>query len=231
MPPKSKFRKRKSSGLAKRVRILETKQAADDKNTEYKVSYYTAQRVMDNSWSSDYTMAPRTAQGTGAETTMGGVGGNRIGNEINLRHWNLEGYIALPKSTDGTPTFPLSQVPCRIIIADNLTDDTNLGAADVLQNPLSSAQSLISPYKNSVAGGKRYRILADYKFTLTAEKDKRVKFRLKLPKSGRVLHYANATDIHPSDFNVSVMTFANVSVAGSNHPTFDFSIKSRFTDA
>jgi len=231
MPPKSKFRNRKSSGLAKRVRILEHKQAADDKNTEYKVSYYTTQLTMDDSWSVQSQMAPRTAQGTEAQTSMSGIGTNRVGNEINLRHWTLEGYVSLPKSTDGTPTFPLSQVPCRIIIADNLTDDTELGAADVLQNPLSSVQSLISPYKNKVTGGKRYRILGDYKFTLTAEKDKRIKFRLKLPKSGRVLHYDADVTIHPSDFNISVLTFANVSVSGSNHPKFDFSIKSRFTDA
>lgn len=231
MPAKSKFRKRKSSGLARRVKILEHKQAADDKNTEYKVSYYSAQRVMDDSWSSDYLMAPRTAQGTEAETDMGGIGANRVGNEINLRHWNLEGYVELPKSTDGTPNFPLSQVPCRIMIVDNLTDNTALGAADVLQNPLSGAQSLISPYKNKITGGKRYRVLGDYKFTLTAEKDKRLKFRMKLPKSGRVLHYDADTSIQPSDFNISVLTFANVSAAGSNHPKFNFVIKSRFTDA
>ena len=96
---------------------------------------------------------------------------------------------------------------------------------------MSGPQSLISPYKNSVAGGKRYRIHADYKFTLTAEKDKRIRFKLKLPKSGRVIHYANATDVHPSDFNISMMFFANVSVAGSNHPKFNYVIKSRFTDA
>lgn len=226
-----KFRKRKSSGLAKRVRILETKQKADDKNTEYKVSYFTDSKTLDDSWNQKFSMGPRTTQGVEAETDMIGSGAVRIGNEINLRHWSLEGYVELPKSTDGTPTFPLSQVPCRIILADNLTDDTGLTAADVLQNPLSTAQSLISPYKNSVAGGKRYRIHADYKFTLTAEKDKRIKFKLKLPKSGRVIHYAGALDTHPSDFNLSLMFFANVSVSGSNHPKLTYVVKSRFTDA
>jgi hypothetical protein len=229
MAPKRKFRK--TSNLAKRVKVLEHKQKADDKNTEYKVAYYADSRPLDDSWASDYLMAPRTSQGVEGESSMTGVGNTRIGNDINLRHWSLEAYIALPKSTDGTPTFPLSQVPCRIIIADNLTDDSQLGAADVLQNPLSGSQSLISPYKNAVAGGKRYRILGDYKFSLTAEKDKRIKFRMKLPKSGRVLHFPSNTSVHPSDFNISVMSFANVSTTGSNHPLFTYTIKSRFTDA
>lgn len=226
-----KYKKRKSSGLAKRVRILETKQAADDKNTEYKVSYFAESRTLDDSWDKRSSLGPIADAGTEAETNMLGVGNVRIGNEINLRHWSLEGYVELPKSTDGTPTFPLSQVPCRIIIADNLTDNTGLTAADVLQNPLSGAQSLISPYKNSVAGGKRYKIHADYKFTLTAEKDKRIRFRMKIPKSGRVIHYAGPTDEYPSDFNLSLMFFANVSVTGSNHPKFHYTCKSRFTDA
>lgn len=230
MAPKRKFR-RKSSGLAKRVSILETKQAADDKTTEYKVSYLTGFKTLDNSWDQRGNIGPRTQQGVEAETNMTGSGLVRIGNEINLRHWSIEGYVSLPKSTDGTPTFPLSQVPCRIIIADNLTDNTDLNASDVLQNPLSTTQSLISPYKNSVAGGKRYRIHADYKFTLTGEKDKRIKFKLKLPKSGRVIHYPGPLDQYPSDFNISLMVFADVSVTGSNHPIFTYSCKSRFTDA
>lgn len=229
MAPKRKFRK--TSNLAKRVKVLEHKQKADDKNTEYKVSYFADDTILDDSWGQKFSMAPRTNQGTEAETNMVGAGNVRIGNEINLRHWSLEAYIALPKTADATPNFPLSQVPCRVILADNLTDDTGLTAADVLQNPLSTAQSLISPYKNSVAGGKRYRIYGDYKFTITAEKDKRIKFKLKLPKSGRVLHYANATATHPSDFNLSLIFYAQTNAAGSNRPTMHYVVKSRFTDA
>lgn len=221
-----------SKALAKRLRVLEEKQKADDKTTEFKVSYYLLTQLMDNSWGVNSGMAPRTTHGTGAEGTIsGGTGAIRIGNEINLRHWGLEGYVELPKTADGLVQNPTSQVPCRIIIADNLSDDTPLTASDVLQNPSSSADSLISPYKNSANASKRYRVYADYKFTLTQEKDKRIKFKMPLPKSGRVIHYANGAAVSPSDFNVTLLFFANVSPVGSNDPKFHYQVKCRFTDA
>lgn len=231
MAPKRNNR-RSSNQLAKRLKVLEEKQKADDKDTEYKVSYYNLVQVMDDSWGSNSGMAPRTIAGVDAETNMAGTSGAaRIGNEINLRHWSLEGYIDLPKSVDGTPTYPLSQVPCRIILADNLTDDSALSISDILQNPTSTAQSLISPYKNSANASKRYRIYADYKFTLTGEKDKRIKFKMPLPKSGRVLHFANTSATTPSDFNMSLFFYAQSSVTGSNHPNFNYVVKCRFTDS
>ena len=138
MAPKRNNR-RSSNALAKRLSVLEQKQKADDKDTEYKVAYYNLTQVMDDSWGRNSGMAPRTIAGVDAETNMSGTSGSaRIGNEINLRHWSLEGYIDLPKSADGTPTHPLSQVPCRIILADNLTDDSTLDITDILQNPARS---------------------------------------------------------------------------------------------
>lgn len=230
--PQRRARKRAGSALVKRVKVLEEKQKADDKNTEYKVSYYNLTQVMDDSWGRNSGMAPRTIAGVDAETNMTGTSGAaRIGNEINLRHWSLEGYVDLPKSVDGTPTYPLSQVPCRIILADNLTDDSTLDITDILQNPLSSAQSLISPYKNSANASKRYKIYADYKFTLTGEKDKRIKFKMPVPRSGRVLHFADGSATTPSDFNMTVFFYAQSSVTGSNHPNFNYVVKCRFTDS
>lgn len=224
--------KKNNSALIKRIASLEQRQAADDKNTEYKVSYYNLTQVMDDSWGTNSGMAPRTIAGVDAETNMAGTSGAaRIGNEINLRHWSLEAYVDLPKSVDGTPTYPLSQVPCRVILADNLTDDSALGISDILANPTSTAQSLISPYKNSANASKRYKIYADYKFTLTGEKDKRIKFKMPLPKSGRVLHFANSSATTPSDFNMTLFFYAQTSVTGSNHPNFNYVVKCRFTDS
>lgn len=231
MAGKKVHKKRRSNGLAKRVSILEHKQKADDKNTEYKVCYFNGTSAMNDTWASIQGLAPNTQQGTGAESNMAGVGRLRIGNEINLRHWSMEAYIDLPKTTDGTPTFPLSQIPCRIILADNLTDDGLLVADDILQNPTSGPSSLVSPYKNSANASKRYRIYGDYKFTLTREKDKRIHFKMPLPKSGRVLHYQDAVSTTPSDFNMSVLFFANVAVAGTNFPNFNYTVKARFTDS
>ncbi len=146
MPGKKHYKKRRSNGLAKRVSILETKQKADDKNTEYKVCYFNGTSQMNDTWAGLQGLAPNTGQGVEAESNMSGIGRLRIGNEINLRHWSMEAYIDLPKTPDGTPAFPLSQIPCRIILADNLTDDGLLTANDVLQNPTSGASSLVSPY-------------------------------------------------------------------------------------
>jgi hypothetical protein len=224
--------KMKSNGLAKRVKILEQKQAADDKNTEFKVAYYSLQQTMDDSWASNSGMAPRITHGTGAENAASGTAGAiRIGNEVNLRHWSLEGYIALPKDVSGSVIEPNSQVPCRVLLVDNLTDDSALAITDVLQNPLSSVQSVLSPYKNSANASKRYKVYADYKFTLTREKDKRISFRMPLSKSGRILHYANGSASTPSDFNMTLLMYAQTSVTEDNQPTFDYIIKSRFTDA
>lgn len=224
---------KKNSALMKRIASLEQRQKADDKNTEYKVSYYSTSVQMSNTWGGLQGMAPSTAQGTGAEGPMTTYGKNRIGNEINLRHWGLEAYIDLPKAQDGTPTFPLAQIPCRIIIVDNLTDDSVLTASDVLQNPLSTAQSLISPYKNSANASKRYKVHGDYKFTIGGyhNGDKRISFKMNLPKSGRVLHYQDAVSSTPSDFNMSVLFFANIAPSATNFPNFNLMVKSRFTDS
>ncbi|AJP36488.1 putative capsid protein [Avon-Heathcote Estuary associated circular virus 29] len=187
---------------------------------------------MSNTWGGLQGLAPSTIQGTGAESSMTTYGKNRIGNEINMRHWSMDCFIDLPKALNGTPTFPLSQIPCRIILADNLTDDGALQAQDVLQNPLSNAQSLISPYKNSANASKRYKIYADYKFTVAGNKaGKRIHFKMPIPKSGRVVHYQDGASSTPSDFNMSVLFFAEISPAGTNFPNLNLVVKSRFTDA
>lgn len=224
--------RRKSSALAKRISILETKQRADDKTTEYKVAYYSTSVQMSNTWGGLQGMAPQAAQGVGAESSMTNYGKNRIGNEINLRHWSMDCYIDLPKSLNKTPTFPLAQIPCRLILVDNLTDNGALAADDVLQNPLSNSQSLISPYKNSANASKRYKVYADYKFTITGDHggDKRIHFKMPLPKSGRVVHYQDPVSTTPSDFNMTCLFFADISPAATNFPNLNLMVKSRFTD-
>jgi len=221
----------KNKNLAKRVRVLEQKQAADDKTVEYKVSYYTATQTLDNGWAANYDMAPRCLQGVGGESQMSTNDPIRIGNQVNLRHWVLEGIVELSKTSDSVAMADTS-LPCRVIIADNLTDRTGLAATDVLQNVQSNSQSLVSPYKNSVSGGKRYKIYADYKFTLDTQSGaKRIKFRMPLPKSGRVCHFDKNNSANPSDFNLTLLSFANISPISSNRPVFTYTIKARFNDA
>lgn len=233
MAPK-KFMKRKgSSALAKRISVLETKQAADDKSTEYKVQYYDQSFSMSSSWTSASNFMFRTTQGVGAEggVPSAGAGSIRIGNKINLRSNVVKMRCSMPRSGDGVLSLvnPYA-TQCRIIFVSNLTDNTSLAIGDVLND---TRYPVISPYKNSVAGGKRYKILADYKFTLTNDKpDKLLTYKMKLPKSGRVLNYASALDINPSDFNVTMLWLsADTSPVSPNQPDFRYISKSRFTDA
>lgn len=224
---------RVTKSLAKRVRTLEVKQDADDKEKEFKVTYYSASQLMDNTWLSNYGMTPRTSQGAGGETAINSADPIRLGNQINLRYLSLTGIVKSVTNSIGVLTNRGSCIPCRIIIVDNLTDNTGLDATDVLQNPTAAnPDALTSSYKNKVAGGKRYRVYADYKFTLSDFKPtKMINFKMPLPKSGRVLHYNGNLDTIPSDFNLSVLFFADTSVGGGNQPSFHFWVKSRFTDA
>lgn len=234
MPPKRKF-KRKGNALAKRVSILETKQKADDKNVEYKSTYQAYQQFISTSSSSVSSMGPRTRQGVQGETAVNAIGGDpvRIGNEINLRHYVVTGYVKLPTNSDGQLTGGnLSNVNCRIIFADNLTDTTQLSLANVLQDTGTVPRALNSPYKNKITDGKRYKILADYKFNLdVTHGTKRFKFRMPLPKSGRVLHYDGDANEDPSDLNISVISICDVAPLSANQPDMLWTVKTRFTDS
>lgn len=232
-PSKNKKFKKAGSNLAKRLAILETKQKADDKSTEYKVQYYDQTFSMSSSWTSASNFMFRTTQGVGAE---GGVpsaaaGSIRIGNKINLRSNVVHLRCSMPRSNDGVLSLvnPYA-TQCRIMFVSNLTSNDALAIADVLND---TRYPIISPYKNSVAGGKRYKILADYKFTLTNERpDKLITYKMKLPKSGRVLNYASALDTNPSDFNVTMLWIsADTSPVSPNQPDLRYISKSRFTDA
>lgn len=191
------------SALAKRVKALEIKQKADDKSTERKVQYYRSPHPLDSTWGVNYGFALRTSQGTSGEgnTNAGEV---RIGNSINLRSMRFKFGLHLNKNSDGIPTAVDTATVCRIILVDNLTDNTGLDATDVLQDPTS--YPLISPYKNKVAGGKRYRVLMDKLVTISGRQpDKFWNYSMALPKSGRVVHYDGDLAVNPSDMNISLL--------------------------
>lgn len=224
--------KKTSSNLAKRVRQLEHKQAADDKNVEYKATYISYQQFINSTQTPVSNMGPRTLQGTGGEGQGITPGNIRIGNEINLRHYVVTGYVTLPTNSDGQLIGgSQSNVNCRIIFADNLTNTDQLTLADVVQEAAPTRNALHSPYKNKVATGKRYKILADYKFNLSpTHATQRFKFSMKIPKSGRVLHYDGAVNDDPSDLNVSCIAFCDVSPLSANQPDMLWNVKTRFTD-
>ena len=233
MPGKRKAKRRGvSSALAKRVSLLETKQAADDKATEYKSTYQAYQQFINTSPSVVSNMGPRTLQGTQGEGAVNASDPVRIGNEINLRHYIVTGYVKLPVNSDGQLVGGNApNVNCRMIFADNLTDTTQLTLGDVLQDTANTARSLNSPYKNKIATGKRYKILADYKFNLDiVNGTKRFKFRMPMPKSGRVLHYDGNLNNDPSDLNISCIAFCDVAPLSANQPDMLWTVKTRFTD-
>ena len=218
-----------SSALAKRVSVLEEKQKADDKATERKVQYYRSPHPLDNTWGANYGFALRTTQGTAGEgnTSAGTV---RIGNSINLRSMRFRFWLQLAKNSNGVPIEVNTSTICRIILADNLTDDTELTASDLLQDPTS--YPITSPYKNKVAGGKRYKILMDKVVTISGRRsDKVFNFSMPLPKSGRVVHYDGNLSQQPSDLNISLVYFCDATGPTSgNKPQLNMYNIARFED-
>jgi len=227
-----KYRKG-SMALAKRVKVLETKQKADDKAQERKVQYYRSPHSLSNSWGVNYGFAMRTLQGTAGEGNTN-AGETRIGNSVNLRTMAFKFRLDLFRNVDGVIGQPNSATVCRVLLVDNLTDDTGLTASDVLQDP---NYAITSPYKNAVSGGKRYRILMDKKIKLngTNKPDAVWDFKMPLPKSGRTLHYAisapGAPLQNPSDMNISLIYYCTeISPTSGNKPVLYMYNIARFED-
>lgn len=223
------FRAKRAS-MAARVKALEVKQAADDKATEHKVQYYNVPALLNNIWASNGNFVLRLQQGVEAEGAIGTPGLSRIGNTVNLRSVNIKFYVAFPKTSDGVCILGNAGTQCRVIIADNLSDNTSLVASDILQT---TSYGITSPYKNAVGLGKRYKIHFDKKFTLTTDKpDKEFQFNMKLPKSGRIVHFNKNVDTNPSDLNLSIIYLAtDIGPTSPNQPVMKYYVKSRFTDA
>lgn len=224
-----KYRKKGSMALAKRVKELEIKQAADDKSKERKVQYYRSPHPLDSTWGANFGFALRTTQGTEGEGNTN-AGESRIGNSLNLRSMRFKFGLHLNKNTDGIPTAVDTATACRIILVDNLTDNTGLVATDVLQDPTS--YPLISPYKNKIAGGKRYRVLMDKVITISGRKpDKFFNFSMPLPKSGRVVHYDGNLSQNPSDLNISLLYVVDsTGPVSGNKPQLNMYNIARFED-
>lgn len=221
---------RKSTALVKRVKALEVKQRADDKAQERKVQYYRSPHALDSTWGANFGFAMRTSQGTSGEGNTS-AGENRIGNTVNLRSMKFKFWLQLSKNSDGVPIEVNTSTICRIILADNLTDDTGLVATDLLQDPTS--YPITSPYKNKVAGGKRYRILMDKVVTISGrQSDKVFNYNMPLPKSGRVVHYDGDLSINPSDLNLSLIYVCDATGPTSgNKPQLNMYNIARFEDA
>lgn len=228
MAPK-KFVK-KSTALVKRVKALEVKQKADDKTTERKKQYYYVPALLNNIWGSNGNFILRTGQGIEAEGNGTIAGRTRIGNSVNLRSSSIKFHISLPRNTDGNLSSIGMATVCRIMLVDNLTDNTSLLHSDILQTP---SYPITSSYKNSIASGKRYKVLMDKTFTVNTDKpDKVFSFKLKVPKTGRVVHYNGNLDTNPSDFNVSLLYYcSDIAPLSTNQPLMRYYVKSVFEDA
>lgn len=231
MPKKnSKFRKN-SGGLASRVKKLEVQQKADEKRTETKVVYYRSPYTLSSTWANDYGIILRSKQGAEGEGTAG-TGATpltRIGNEVLLRGVDFNFYLNMLRDSDGSLSYPNSSTMCRILLVDNLTDTTPLNQNDVLQDP---NYVMTSTYKKSVSGGKRYRVLMDKKITIGKEHPDRFwKFKMPVPKTGRIVHFDADTNEYPSDLRVSLIyVCGDISVLSGNKPLLQMFVKSRYED-
>lgn len=222
-----RYLKRRTTG--KSVKRLTQRVKALENDTEYKVTYYHAAQIMDTSWAINYGMAPRAVQGVEAQGS-GAADNVRIGDKVNLRYWTIEGIVELPKVTN--LVAPDALVQCRLLIADNLSGDTGFNQTDLLQDVTNIPRTLTSPWKNSVAGGKKYKMYKDIKFALTGRKGfYRFKFKLPIPKAGRVLEFDQNTSGNPSNFNVTMCAFADAAPLAALRPTISYTVKARFTDS
>lgn len=223
-------RRRVRSAARSGVKKLTRRVKALENDTEYKVSYYSASQIMTSSWTTSYQMAPRAIQGTEGQGDVNISDNIRIGDKINLRYWVIEGIVELPKVTNLVASDALVQ--CRILIADNLDGNTGFNETDLLQDTTNIPRTLVSPWKNSVAGGKKYKMYKDIKFALTGRKGfYRFKYKLPIPKVGRVLEFDQNASGSPSNFNVTMCCFADVAPLGALRPTISYTVKARFTDS
>ncbi|PAT00921.1 hypothetical protein CI105_09340 [Candidatus Izimaplasma bacterium ZiA1] len=207
---------------------MEIKSKAIDKATEQKVQYYTTTGPMDQTWSANNGFVLRLAPGVGGEgTNVAGL--SRIGQSVNLKSCTANLRINLNKTADGILQNLGNTVYCRILFVDNLSDNTALAAADVLQDP---ATPINSTYKNSMSSSKKYKVYADYKFCLSDDKpQKLLNFKMKIPKTGRVVHY-DIGSTNPSDLNLSMIWVAEgINPVSFNKPVYNIFMKSRFEDA
>jgi len=213
----------------KRVKRLEVQQKADEKRTERKVQFQDNIVSMNTTWQVVTNFIVNTSHGVAAQGTNT-PGLNRLGDTINLRSSSVAVRCSFPRSSDGAATIPGSSTRCRVIFVDNLENIRGLGAADVLQNPVFA---FTSPYKASIANGKRYRILGDYKFNLNTNQkaDHEFKFKMPISKSGRVVHY-DGNGANPSDLNVSMLWCCrDIGPLSPNQPDMFYYVKSSYEDS
>lgn len=223
MPPKSKNFRKTSSALVSRVRKLEIQQKADEKAKERKVYLRNFIASMNSVWSASSRFV--------LNLTQNATESGRVGNSVNLRALKMNFHIAFPRTTDGAPQVPNSTTRCRLILIHNLHGMETIGIADILEN---TTYKMTSFFKTDVPEGKRYKLLADYKFNLNANElnDKSIQFRMKLPKSGRVVSYPDDTATVPSDFNVTMFWVCeDLGSLSGNQPTMFYSLKSIYEDA
>lgn len=217
-----------STSLLKRVKTLETKQKADDNATERKRQYQENIVFLNNVWQVATNFIVNTQHGTAAQGTNT-PGRIRVGDTINLRASTINFHAYIPRNSDGQSTVLDLSTRCRVILVDNLSNIRGLGAADILQN---TGYPLVSPYKSQIDSGKRYRVLADYKFNLNAtnKADHQFKFKMPLPKAGRVVHY-DGDAANPSDLNVSLVWFCkNISPLSAAQPAMEYYVNTMFED-
>lgn len=217
-----------TGALAKRVKTLEIKQKADDKSTERKRQYQENAVFLNNVWQVATNFIVNTQHGTAAQGTNS-PGRIRIGDSINLRSSTIKFHAHLPRNSDGQSTVLDLSTRARVILVDNLDNIRGLGAADILQN---TAYPMVSPYKGSVAAGKRYRVLGDFQFNLNSynKSDHTFTFKMPLPKSGRVVHYEGDA-ANPSDLNVSMIWLCkSISPLSAGQPAMEYYVNTQFED-
>lgn len=220
----------KNSNFNKRLKKLETEQERDNKTIEYKQVYYVEDGIQTyQAWNIRQNILPTLLQGTedGGNTVAPFVANARIGNNITIVSLTITFECSI------SAHYP-NGVGCRFIIVDNKQGSLALPASKCLQND-STNYSMVSSFKTNPSFGETYNKLMDKRFTLNTYDNpiQRWTWKMKLPKSGKVISFPDNSSSLPVDFNMSINAFSDFDLLGvpADRPKYKMFCKLKYIDA
>lgn len=146
----------------------------------------------------------------------------RVGDKVTLKNMNCS--LALTRADTNNIV--------RIIFAAT-PSTTALTLVDVLEYADHSVYGNLvfsSPYKRrATSSEKTYTILFDKCYNLTEEISTMVdKFKLKLPKNGKVVEFNSIGQHMPDNWNVSILAISDSTAVG--HPVMNCNVRSKYFD-
>lgn len=221
--------------LKKRVARLETQAKETKKTLEHKQVYYAGLSTAGLTWSQNYSFTPRLFQGVedGNTLSVSATPLSRVGNSITLKSCVAQFSVSLPRETDGELKQQVRACHnVRIILVDNIDNVNPISPSDCLAD---DSRAMVSGYNIAPPSGKNYNILMDKRFSLDnfgkRGSEKRFIFKMKIPKSGKVIEYQNNVSEHPINYQLSLLIWSSCSTGSVLKPVVEYAFKSKYIDA